>query len=294
VLEYARVCRDAVAIIGNLGLFDLRVIPKVSVLAIIRLLSSFLVCAWQILQKREPSFGPSVSIHEVPPATVFSIDRALEAFCRLTLPDHNREVIATVVPSDELVELFAGLVKLFPLSAREIEALRTVEMYLARIELVAQNVYSLAFLAPQHARTGMRTAPGTTHVMTRLVYGLAPFAAAPTRPASTQGQTAAQAQAQAQAAAAASQFTNLVRRITETLGVLNGTVTPGGNADRMCFSAGGIDGKGWRFASDAVEPGWLAHDTDRVLEAMGWGRGDGRGWRVDGPTFAELDGLWST
>ena len=274
VLEYARVCRDAVSILANLGgSFDLRQMPKPSVLAIIHLLASFLVSAWQVLQKREPGYGPSipVSVRDVPPATILSIDRALEGFCRLTLPDHNREVVASIVPSEELVELFESLVKLFPLSAREAEALRTIDDYLARVELIALSVYSLAFLAPQHARQGMRTTAGATAVMTRLVYALAPQAAD----------------------LKTSRYGILVRRVAETLGVLNGTVNPGGNADRMSFSAGGVDGKGWRFASDAVEPGWLAYDADRVLEAMGWGRGDGRSWRVDGPTFAELDGLWS-
>jgi hypothetical protein len=273
VLEYARVCRDSVSIIANLGgWFDLRLMAKPTVLAVFRLIASFLVSAWEVLQKREPGFGPTRSIREVAPTTILSVDRALEAFCRLTLPDHNREIVSSVVPGDELVELFDSLVKLFPISQREIEALRSIEDYLARVELIALSVYSLAFLAPQHARSHMRTTSGATSVMTRLVYGLAPLSAADMK---------------------GSPFAFLVRRIAETLGVLNGTVTPGGNAQGMSFSAGGIDGKGWRFASNAVEPGWLAYDAERVLEAMGWGRGDGRIWRIDGSTFAELDGLWS-
>lgn len=272
VLEYARVCRDAVSIITNLGsYFDLRKMPKQSTLAIFRLIANFLVSAWEVFQKRDPGFGPVVSIRDVPPTVLLSIDRALEAFCRLSLPDHNREVLASVIPGDELVELFASLVKLFPVSPRQIEAVRSVEDYLGRIEMIALCVYSLAFLAPPQARNGMRSMPGATAVMTRMVYDLTPE--------SPDLRT--------------SPFGILVRRVAETLGMLNGTVQPSGNSESMSFSAGGVEGKGWRFTSDAVEPGYLAHDAERVLEAMGWGKGDGRIWRVDPPTFLELDGLWS-
>lgn len=270
ILELARVRRDAVSIIANLGQqFDLRLIPHASVLSVFRLLASFLASAWECNRSRDPGFGPCVSIRDVPPVGVLSIDRALEAFCRLALLDHNREVFAAVVPGDELVALFAGLIKLFPLSARDVEAMHSIEDYLGRVELIALCVYSLAFLAPLPARAGMRSTSGATALLTRLVFDLTPRAAD----------------------LKASAFGSLVRRVAETLGVLNGTVNPGGMADRMSFSAGGVDGKGWRFASEVVQPGWLAHDAERLLESMGWGRGD-RCWRVDPPTFAELDGLW--
>ncbi|WOO77081.1 uncharacterized protein LOC62_01G000677 [Vanrija pseudolonga] len=271
VLELARVRRESVAILTNLGgFFDLRAIPSRSVLSIFQLIAGFLTEGWESFRLREPGYGPNISIRDVPPTAILSVDRALEAFGRLALLDHNREVIASVVPADELVGLFAGLIKLFPLSKRDLEAMHSIEDYLGRVELVALAVYSLAFLAPQGARTGMRSTPGATAVLTRLVHDLTPRAPE----------------------LKTSPFGILVRRVAETLGVLNGTVNAGGNSERMSFSAGGVDGKGWKFASDSVEPGWLAYDAERVLESMGWGSGRGPMFRVDGPTFAELDGLW--
>lgn len=272
ILELARVRREAVSIMTNLANhFDLRKVKPNAALSVFRLATSFLVSGWESLRLREPGYGPSVSIRESPPSAVLSIDRALEAFSRLALADHNREVLSATVPTEELVELFASLVKLLPISRRDTEAMLSIEDYLGRVELVALSVYSLAFLAPAAARAGMRATPGATAILTRLVCELAPRAPD----------------------LKASPFGILVRRVAETLGVLNGTMTPSGNAESMSFAAGGVDGKGWRFANEIVQPGWLAHDADRVLEAMGWGRGDGRIWRVDPPTFAELDGLWS-
>lgn len=272
ILEIARVRREVVAILTNLGTsFDLRRVSPKATISIFRVISSFLTSGWEALRQREPGYGPSVSIRETAPSAVLSVDRALAAFSSLALSDYNREVLAAVMPAEELVELFSSLVKLFPLTQREVEAMLSIEDYLGRVELVALSVYSLAFLAPPQVRGQMRATPGATSILTRLVCDLTPRS-----PNLRQ-----------------SPFGILVGRIAETLGVLNGSVTPGGNAEGMSFSAGGVDGKGWKFASDVVEPGWLAHDADRVLSAMGWGTGDGRIWRVDGTTFSELDALWS-
>lgn len=272
ILEIARVRRESVAILTNLGTsFDLRKVPSQTTASIFRVITSFLSSGWEALRQREPGYGPSVSIRDLPPSAVLSVDRALEAFSRLSLADHNREVLSSAVPSDELVDLFSSLIKLFPLSSREVEAMMSIEDYLGRVELIALSVYSLAFLATPQVRATMRSTPGATSILTRVICDLAPRS-----PDLKQ-----------------SPFGILVRRVAETLGVLNGTVMPSGNAEGMSFSAGGVEGKGWKFASDVVEPGWLAHDADRVLAAMGWGVGDGRVWRVDGPTFSELDGLWS-
>lgn len=268
ILELARVRREAVSIMTNLANhFDLRKVKTHAAMSVFRLVTSFLLSGWETLRLCEPGYGPVVSIRDSPPSAVLSIDRALEAFSRLALADHNREVLAATVPTEELVELFASLVKLLPISRRDTEAMLSIEDYLGRVELGALSVYSLAFLAPTAARAGMRATPGALAVLTRLVCELAP------RPSA--------------------HFGNVVRRVAETLGVLNGTMTPSGNAESMSFAAGGVEGKGWRFANEVVQPGWLAHDSDRVLEAMGWGKGDGRIWRMDQPTFAELDGLWS-
>ncbi|BEI93661.1 uncharacterized protein CcaverHIS019_0601200 [Cutaneotrichosporon cavernicola] len=271
ILELARVRREAVSIMTNLANhFDVRRTKASATLAVFRLVTSFLVSGWETLRLRESGYGPSISIREVPPLAVLSIDRALEAFSRLALADHNREVLATLVPTDELVELFSSLVKLLPISTRDKEAMLSIEDYLGRVELGVMSVYSLAFLAPTAARAGMRASPGAIAVLTRLVCDLAPRA-----PNLKQ-----------------SPFGFLVRRVAETLAVLNGTMTPSGNAESMSFAAGGVEGKGWRFANEVVQPGWLAADSDRLLEAMGWGKGDGRIWQVDAPTFAELDGLF--
>lgn len=283
--EYARVRREVVSILTNLGgHFDLTKVPTCSVLAIYRLLASFLMSGWDCYRLREPGYGACTSIppQEARPSSVLSVERALEAFGRLALPDNNREVIASAVPTNELVELFGGLIKLFPLTPRDIEAMRSIENCLARTELIALSVYSLSFLAPTAARSEMRAVPGATSTLTRFIYDLSP------RGRNASG--AAPGGKQSAANKDPSPFSHLVARLAETLGVLNGTVNPGGNTDRMSFAAGGVDGKGWKFASDVVEPAWLAQDTERILEAMGWGR-DGA-FKLDAPTFAELDQLW--
>ncbi|EKD02356.1 hypothetical protein A1Q2_03360 [Trichosporon asahii var. asahii CBS 8904] len=275
--EYARVRREAVSILTNLGgHFNLTKVPHCSVIAIYRLLSSFLMSGWDCYRLREPAYGSCTSIppQEARPSSVLSVERALEAFGRLALPDNNREVIAAAVPTNELVELFSGLIKLFPLTPRDIEAMRSIENFLARTELIALSVYSLSFLAPTAARSEMRSVPGATSTLTRFIYDLSP------RGGKQRGSDLRTAP-----------FGHLVARLAETLGVLNGTVNPGGNTDRMSFAAGGVDGKGWKFASDVVEPAWLAQDTERILESMGWGR-DGGAFKLDPGTFAELDQLW--
>ena len=266
VLELARVRRDVVVILTNLGaLTNLRSVPFPCVLAIFRLLSHFLSSGFEHLISKETAYGPTPSVREVPPSVVFSIHRALEAFCKIASADSNREVLGRI-PSDELVGLFENLIKLFPLTRRANEAMHTIEEFLGYTECLALSLYSLVFLSSMSARASMRSLPGVTGVIRRLIWDTISrgfdFKANP--------------------------FCILCRRLCEVLGVLNGTACPtgeGGAGGQMGFSAGAGDGKGWRWASGVIQNGWLAAESDRVGEGLSVRN-------LDGPAFAELDGMW--
>ncbi|KAL7421688.1 hypothetical protein Q5752_003457 [Cryptotrichosporon argae] len=270
VIELARVRRDVVAIFANLGdIFDLRIVPRSLIPSVFNLFASYLSPAYAAARAVEPAYGPQPTLLEKPtPYASLSVDRALEALSRITHHDLNREVIASAVAADDLVSLFAALVRLLPLERREMDAVHTVEDYLGRTELVALALYSLAFLAPLPVRAAMRAVPGATACLARLIFDKATYA--PDQQANP--------------------FAILVRRLAETMGVLNGTATPGGDARPVGFGAGGVDGKGWRYADEIVHKGWMAARQGEILEAMGWGRR--KPARIDGPLFDELDKLW--
>lgn len=265
ILELARVRRDVVCILTNVGsTISLRSVPFSCTLAILRLLSTFLTTGWEAIVAEETIYGPPITMRDGPPPLILSFNRALEAFCKLAASDANREVLARV-PSDELVSLFNGLIRLFPSSRRSSEAMHTMEDYLGHTESLALSLYSLAFLAPQSTRAEMRSIPGAIGVLTRVIYD-------------TIGR---------QYEFKSNPFAILCRRLCETLGVLNGTVSASGEVHRIGFgfSAGSGGGKGWNYASDVVERGWLASESQRLTECMGV-----RG--LDLPAFTELDGMW--
>lgn len=272
VIEIARLRRDAVVILTNVGAHvDLRAVSPSSVTAVFRLLSTFLRSGWDMLVQREPVFGPLPSARSFPPPMILSVNYALEAFCNLSHYDSNREVLGRL-PADELVALFEGILKLFPVSKRGFEAMSALEDSLAFVECLALSLYSLVFVSSQAARTAMRAVPGALAIVVRLITMTA-----------VQGQGADPKQ---------NPFAVLCRRLCETLAVLNGTVSASGDAEVMSFSAGreappGKEGKGWSFQSKVVEPGWLAGDEERLVMAM-LSRG------LDGVAHTELDAmLWA-
>lgn len=263
ILELGRVRRDVVVILTNVGnSISLRSVPFSCTLSVFRLLSTFLSTGWEDILSKESPYGPTATLRDGPPPLVLSINRAVEAFCKLAASDTNREVLARV-PPDELVSLFSGLIRLFPSTARSVEAMHTVEDYLGHTESLALSLYSLAFLAPLQARVEMRSVPGAVNILTRIIYDTVgkgyDFKTNP--------------------------FGVLCRRLCETLGVLNGTVSAVGDVERIGFSSGSGGGKGWRFASTVVEKGWLATEQERLMECLGV-----RG--LDLPAFVELDGMW--
>lgn len=272
VLEIARLRRDAVVILTNVGAHvDLRTVSSSSVAAVFRLLSTFLRSGWDLLVQREPIFGPLPSARSFPPPMVLSVNYALEAFCNVSHYDSNREVLGKL-PADELVALFEGLVKLFPVSKRGFEAMSALEDSLAFVECLSLSLYSLVFLSSQAARSAMRAVPGALAIVVRLITMTA-----------VQGQGGDPKQ---------NPFGVLCRRLCETLAVLNGTVSASGDAEVMSFSAGreappGKEGKGWSFQSKIVEPGWLAGDEERLVMAI-LSRG------LDGVAHSDLDAmLWA-
>ncbi|ORY34098.1 hypothetical protein BCR39DRAFT_463099 [Naematelia encephala] len=264
LLEFGRVRRDVVTILANLGAHvRLPSMPFDATLAIFRLLASFLSCGFETLLSLESPYGPHLSSRESPPPVLHSTYRALEAFSKLAGPDGNREVLGRV-PSSELLSLFQSLMRLYPVTIRSREAMVTIEEFLGYTECLALSTYSLAFLAPLSVRTAMRSSPGASAVLTRIVFDTA-----------TRGPDFK-----------ANPFAVLCRRLCETLGVLNGTVAASGDAVRgMSFGSGAADGKGWKFASEIVQPGWLAAQEERLVEvAMGKG--------VDWVLLKELEGVW--
>jgi SWI/SNF chromatin-remodeling complex subunit SWI1 len=268
ILELARVRRDCVTILTNLGgILDLRKVSSDSVVAVFRLLSTFLTSGWESLHHRESPFGPTPSIRDAPPPVILSINRAVEAWCKLAQSDSNREVLSRV-PAEELVALFEGLVRLFPVDRRGFEAMHTVEDFLGFTECLALSCYSLAFLSPLSVRASMRSIPGITNVLMRIIFQ--------TAPAGQRGDFKN------------NPFNVLCRRVCETLGVLNGTVSASGDVETMGFSAGSGgegNGTGWTFRSRPVEKAWLAGYGENLVSAM-MIKG------MDLPTFEELDGLW--
>ncbi len=263
ILEHARVRRDVVSILTNVGAFiSLRSVPSQATLAIFRLISAFLSTGWEDIFAKESPYGPPATMLDGPPPHVLSINRALEALCKLAASDSNREVLART-PADEIISLFSGLIRLFPSSSRSFEAMHTMEDYLGHTESLALSLYSLAFLAPLSTRAEMRSVPGAIGVITRIIYDTVgkgyDFKANP--------------------------FGVLCRRLCETLGILNGTVSALGDVERVGFSAGSGGGKGWKFASQVVERGWLATEQERLMECLGV-----RG--LDLPAFQDLDGMW--
>ncbi|OCF36906.1 hypothetical protein I316_01504 [Kwoniella heveanensis BCC8398] len=267
VIELARVRRDAVSILTNVGShINLRSVSSQSTLATFRLLSTFLNSGFESTAAKEPIYGTlrSVSTREIPPPATLSVNRALDAFCGLASTDSNREVLGLRVPASEQVKLFESLIKLLPLDRRQFEAMHTIEESLVFCEYLSLSLYSLVFLAPASIRTIMRSVPGAVAILTRVIFD-----------------TALQ-----KADFKTNPFGILCRRLCETLGVLNGTVSANGQVEGgMSFSAGGIDGHGWKFASKRVEKGWLANLEEQVLGVVTGVRG------MDLPTFNELEGM---
>jgi SWI/SNF chromatin-remodeling complex subunit SWI1 len=264
VHELARVRRDAVAILGNVGPFmDLRIVDFESVTAIFRVLSSFICSGWEIYLTKETIYGPTTPIRDTPLTLIYSITRSVEAFVKLAAADLNREILSKI-PHEELMDLFDGIIRLLPVSSRASEAMHTQEEHLILTEHLAHALYSLAFLSPPATRATMRSRPGALSLLLGMISHTASL--------SYEFKT--------------NPFGVLCRRLCEVLGVLNGTVGSAGvEVEKMSFSAGSGGGKGWRFNSEIVEKGWLAGMEDVVFGCLGV-----RG--LDVPAFGELDGMW--
>lgn len=269
LFELARVRRDVVTILSNLGsTVDLRKATDGSVEQIVKVISSFLASGWTTLATSEPLYGPSSSRDRMP-APHHSVLRAVEAYCKLSWSDANREVMSKL-PTDQHVVLFESMIKLLPVQKRHFEQLHTSEVYLGQTECLALSLYSLAFTAPLATRALLRRVPGSVSVITRIIHDLShsgrDFRSNP--------------------------FAVLVRRLAEVLGILNGTSGSGTEGDSvgMSFSASinddGPAGSGKRNGGNkVVEKGWLAFDEERVMGSMSV-----RG--MDVPAFTELDSLW--
>jgi hypothetical protein len=260
--ELARVRRDIVTIISNLGShIDLARVTDTSVEQVVKVISSFLTSGFTM--QTDPLFGPPSGR---PPTPLPSVNRAVEAFCKLSWSDTNREILSKL-PSDLHVTLFESMIKLLPVQRSQFDHLRTSEDYLGQTECLALSLYSLAFTAPLATRTTLRHVPGAIPVITRIVHDLSQHG--------TEYRV--------------NPYGVLVRRLAEILGILNGTNGLSLQADPvgMSFSAViGNDGTtAKRGGNKVVERGWLAFDEERLISSMAT-----RG--LEGPAFVELDNLW--
>ena len=261
LFELARVRRDVVTILSNLGAsIDLRQASSTSVEQIIKVISSFLVSGFTM--QADSLYGPPPT---APPAPLHSVNRAVEAFCKLSWLDSNREILSKL-PSELHVTLFESMIKLLPVSKRQFDHLGTSEEYLGQVECLALSLYSLAFTSPLSTRSTLRHIPGGVQVITRLIHMLSPHG--------TEYRV--------------NPYGVLVRRLAEILGILNGTSGLGLQTDPvgMSFSAVlGEDGGKSKSGNKVVEKGWLAFDEERITNSM-----TTRG--LEGPAFVELDNLW--
>lgn len=265
VSELARVRRDVANILSNIGV-DVRLqqVPLPAVQSIFQVLASFLVSAHEQLAAPEAAYGPSVSLRDYPPAPIIlSVYTALEAFDRIATHDRNREVLSRL-PASGLVEVYEGLIRLLPVSRRDMDALHHfADDFLGFYETVAHSLYSLVFLATSSTRQLMRSVPGTLATLSRFALHTASWTPD----------------------YKVNQFAVLSRRLCETLGVLNGTVSASVGVGSISFSANSGDGKGWKFASEAVQAGWMAQWAERIGEVC-----TVRG--LEREAFQELDKNW--
>ncbi|EIW70704.1 hypothetical protein TREMEDRAFT_61215 [Tremella mesenterica DSM 1558] len=265
ILELARVRREVISILSNLSLsFYLPSLSFSSTKTIFKLLSSSLPKTLDPTTLHNPLYGPPIPLSVVPPSMTPSTYKTLEALCKLTHRDSNREILSRL-PSNELISLFETLIKLLPISRRQEESLKYHEDFIAHFETLSLCLYSIAFLSPLSVRAKMREIKGVIPILLRVI----------SFTGNTRGTT---------------DWRNnplgiLCRRLVETLSVLNGTVSPAFNEEKMGFGAGGVDGKGWKFASRPVESGWLAGHGDELDWVVGV-----KG--VDGVVLSELEGLW--
>ena len=264
--EYATVCRDTIMILTNVGYrINLSVMPPACVRSIFRLLSRTMSSGFDISLFKESPYGNSAEPNQAAslPSRLTTY-RAAEAFYSLAAPDTNREALGKV-PEEELVALFVSLIKLLPVTQRHTESLYHSEAHLVYTECISLALYSLSFLSPLSARAAMRAVPGAVEILRRLI--MMTMTSKPTFQINP--------------------FASLCGRLAETLGVLNGTQTCGGEigASNMGFSAGAGDGKGWKWSSGTIVSGWMASQSERIQECL-------MVPLVDGHAFSELDALW--
>lgn len=271
IYELARVRRDVITILSNLGSsIELSKSSPKSIQQVVKVVSSFLSSGWSMQSAKESLYGSHPNPHHQPspsPMSQHSVNRAVEAFCKLSWSDANREVLSKL-PESQLVTIFESMLKLLPVQRRHFELLYSTEEYLGQTECLALSLYSLAFLAPLPTRTSLRNIPGGISVMTRIIFDLSrkgiDFRSNP--------------------------YAVLVRRLAETLGILNGTngLESENSLSGMSFGAGVAVGTGTgsgNGGNKVVQRGWLAEHEERVMESMGI-----RG--IDVPAFVELDNLW--
>lgn len=274
ILELARVRRDVVMILTNIGSFvDVRTVPFESTLSIFRTISSFIHGGFEdvITKPSETIYGPNISARDYPPYIQLSLMRAVDAFTKLSFNDLNREILSAL-PPDELITLFVDLVKLLPITSRQMDAMKSIEDCLGYSECLSLALYSLVFLSPTTVRHSMRQTRGTISVITRLVGDTLDIK-------NNQGQPVD---------FKSNPYSVLGRRLCECLGLLNGNQIPGGQVGVVGFGCEAGDGLGWRMGMGmngiAGERGWLLDEKERLMGCMGV-----RG--IDQITFRELDNL---
>jgi len=91
---------------------------------------------------------------------------ALQALSRLSLPDHNRELLARQVPAYIQVQLIHKLVAFLPVSSADFRRLASITR-LEYTETVAFCLYNVVYLAPPSVKVTIRDRLGITGTLFR-------------------------------------------------------------------------------------------------------------------------------
>lgn len=193
---------------------------------------------------------------------------ALEVLSQITAADHNRLVLRKIDPQ-KIINGFVICLRYLAFQDRDASALHR---HLGCLDIQGKLVvclYNLAFLAPASVRASLRQAPGVM-----LVLGLSLEMFNRTSPPQA--------------------YTLIIRRLSETIGTLNGSDELSGQGKGLTFganaSARGLKGLG--DSKEAVEPGILATREDHVLiEMLEKGR---RTMMLDGIALGEVSrAIWA-
>lgn len=134
-----------------------------------RLVASYLVDSFEAVSPLQcvQVAGALHGVHLRPPTMA---DIALEVFARLGQPDGNRQAFSRFIPDHLISTLFVSLVHRLPMVDADFQLVMR-EQWLSYLEKTIMGLYTLAFLAPPHLKSSLKTDRklGFKGVMLRMV-----------------------------------------------------------------------------------------------------------------------------